>query len=174
MLPCFVPLPFSPVPVHGLDGKRGSHVAVRNFITALLTPLALPLLLHFQPRVPSANSQWGGEEVPQCNLQQSEKTQPNQTQKPICFLKQFHYFDVCDLGNRFALWRFSEIRFLFQTQCWLQGSLQRRRIPSPGKLSSFNMQPEPDKAKAGALRWRNKVGGDDDLCLERLNVFFQT
>lgn len=33
------------------------------------------------------------------------------------------------------------------------------------------MQPELDKAKAGALHWRNGVGVDDDLCLEWLFFF---
>lgn len=44
-----------------------------------------------------ANSQLGGEEVPQCNLEL--KTQPNQMQKPTWILKQFYYLHLCDLGN---------------------------------------------------------------------------
>lgn len=124
--------------------------------------------------IPSADSQWGSEEVLQWNLQKI-KIQNKKQGKPSKYnkiiLKPLHCLAACHLGNQFALWRFSEIRFLFQTHCWLQGSLQRRHIPSLGKLSSFNMQPELDKAKAGALHWRNGVGVDDDLCLEWLFFF---
>lgn len=112
---------------------------------------------------------WGGS-----SMQLRVRSPVKSNTKITWILKQFHYLDLCDLGNWFALWGLSEIKFLLQTKCWLQGSLQRRHIPSLGKVRRFNMQPELDEAKAGALCWRNETGGDDDLCLERLNVFFQT
>lgn len=91
---------------------------------------------------------------------QLKRKKPNQIKhkKLTGILKQFHYLDLRDLGNWFGLGRFSEIRFLLQTKCWLQGSLQRRHIPSLGKVRGFNMQPELDKEKQVPFARETKWG----------------